>query len=398
MNISSKFIFLKNLNFLLIVFAALAAFGGLGEHLKGAKFFDGREYTHYNNYLIFKYAFFHLIENKDLYIAYPDIVWDLFKYSPTFALLMGPLAFLPDVPGLICWNLINALAIYFGIKYLPIKSDETKVFILWFVALELLISIQNSQSNGLIAGLIILAFCSFERRSVFLAAFCILLSFYVKLFGVAAIILFLLYSNKIKFIGASAVWGILLGFLPLLVISADQLIYLYKSWLNLLSNDHSASYGLSLMGILQSWFQLTPPKMIVLLGGAILLLIPFARYACFEQPRYRYLLLASLLIWMIIFNHKAESPTFIIAMSGIAIWYFTGKKSKIDLILLIGAFILTTLSHTDLFPRFLKHAFVSPYKLKALPAVIIWFKIQYELLTFKEVLNVGADATKAPGH
>ena len=33
--------------------------------------FNDLEYTAYNNYLIFKQSFFHLIEGKDLFILYP---------------------------------------------------------------------------------------------------------------------------------------------------------------------------------------------------------------------------------------------------------------------------------------------------------------------------------------
>ena len=55
-------------------------------------------------YLIFKQSFFHLIEGKDLFILYPQEHWDLYKYSPTFSLLMAPLAILPDVVGLFFWK------------------------------------------------------------------------------------------------------------------------------------------------------------------------------------------------------------------------------------------------------------------------------------------------------
>ena len=49
------------------------------------KYFLGEE--HYGNYLIFKNSFLHLIRSQDLYVLYPELKIDLFKYSPTFALL-----------------------------------------------------------------------------------------------------------------------------------------------------------------------------------------------------------------------------------------------------------------------------------------------------------------------
>lgn len=383
MILKDRFKFLKNINALFIIYIAIAAAAGLGEYLKGVKIFDGREYTHYNNFLIFKYTFFNLIEGRDIYALYPDLFWDYFKYSPAFALLMGPLAVLPNLPGLIFWNLLNTLILFFAVKMLPEQEEKVKAFILWFIALELLTSLQNAQSNGLMAGLLVFAFVSFERRNVFLASLCIMLSFYVKLFGIAAGILFLLYPDKLKFIGYSMMWGVLLLVLPLLAVSPGQLLFLYKSWINLLASDQVISYGLSLMGILQSWFNLDPPKLLILSMGTVLLLLPFSKRRVFENLSFRYLLLSSLLIWMVIFNHKAESPTYIIAMSGVGIWYFTRARRWDHLILLALAFVLTSLSPTDLFPKFLRREFISPYHLKALPCVLIWLKIQYDFLKFR---------------
>ncbi|MEG2849443.1 MAG: hypothetical protein RR880_04335, partial [Bacteroidales bacterium] len=47
--------------------------------------------------------------------------------------------------------------------------------------------------------------------------------------------------------------------------------------------------------------------------------------------------------------------------------------------LMIFAFILTSMSPSDLFPRYLKIHYVYPYALKALPCVLIWLKLTYEL-------------------
>src|ERR1700743_2195907 len=47
------------------------------------------EVTEYNNYIIFKNSFFHLISGKNLYTIYPFEQWDYFKYTPTFSLFMG---------------------------------------------------------------------------------------------------------------------------------------------------------------------------------------------------------------------------------------------------------------------------------------------------------------------
>jgi len=85
------------------------------------------------------------------------------------------------------------------------------------------------------------------------------------------------------------------------------------------------------------------------------------------------------LIWIVIFNHKAESPTYIIALSGVAIWYFSKEKNVVNLALLFLAFFLTSLAVTDIFPKVLREKIIIPYMVKAVPCIIIWLKITYDL-------------------
>lgn len=348
--------------------------------------FNGLEYTSYNNYIIFKQSFFHLIEGKDLFILYPEEHWDLYKYSPTFSLLMAPLAILPDLLGLFFWNVLNALVLFFGIKKLSLPNrfkatsfQDAHAFILLYVGLELMTSLQNEQSNGLLAGLIILAFVFLEKEKIWLGTLCIALTFYIKIFGIVAFALFLVYPQKGKFMLSSAVWMIVLGLLPVVVVGMDQLIFLYESWGRMLGEDHAASYGYSVMGWLQSWFGVDVSKNVIVLLGIALFCWPLVKIKEYKQYDFRWRLLASILIWVVIFNHKAESPTFVIAMSGVGIWYFFSEKNKINLALVVLAFVFTSLSPTDLFPRFLREQFVIPYVMKAVFCILIWGKVVWEM-------------------
>src|SRR5512146_1816428 len=47
-----------------------------------------------NNFAIFRAAFGNLISGRDLYVPHPAQYLDLFKYSPTFALLFSPFSIL----------------------------------------------------------------------------------------------------------------------------------------------------------------------------------------------------------------------------------------------------------------------------------------------------------------
>ena len=372
----------ENPRFVFGVYILLALGATLQSYFGNPTSFNNLEYTAYNNYLIFKQSFFHLIEGKDLFILYPQEHWDLYKYSPTFSLIMAPLAILPDVIGLFCWNLLNALVLFFGIKKLQLPKrfkgfDIQKIhsFILLLVGLELMTSLQNEQSNGLIAGLIILAFVFLEKEKIWLGTLCIALTFYIKIFGIVAFALFLVYPKKGKFILSSAVWMIVLGLLPAVFVGFDQLQFLYESWGRMLGEDHAASYGYSVMGWLQSWFGLEISKNVIVLLGVALFCLPLVKFKNYSNYGFRWRLLVSILIWVVIFNHKAESPTFVIAMSGVGVWYFFSEKTRMNLALVILAFVFTSLSPTDLFPRFLREQFVIPYVMKVVFCIFIWGKV-----------------------
>ena len=383
--------------FVLILFILLAVVASLQAYFLGGKTYleNPHLYTHYNNYVIFKMSFFHLLQGKDLYIHYPAEQWDLYKYSPAFALFFGLLAWLPDILGLTIWNLLNAFLVFLAFRALSGFDTRQKVLMLLLVAIELMTSMQNSQSNGLMAGLIILSFALLQKEHFLWATLCIVATVYIKLFGVVAMALFLFYPHKGKIALYTMLWMVLFAILPIVITGPNQLIFLYKSWGHMLAHDHSISYGFSVMGWLKSWFHLNINKNLVLLLGTILFCIPLSRIKLYRDYNFRLLLLASILIWVVIFNHKAESPTFIIAMSGIVIWFFSQKHSKTNLVILLTAFILTSLTSTDLFPHVLRESLIKPYVIKAIPAIFIWFLIIYEM-TFKKYRPVFVSRS-APG-
>jgi hypothetical protein len=376
----------RSLSIVLLAYVLISVIAAAQGLMAGPKIYvpGGRPYIDYNNFRIFKFSFYHLVQGKDIYQLFPDDHWDLYKYSPGFALCFGLLSWMPDTIGLVLWNLINSLCLYAGVRLLPGISDEKKSWILLFCLLEMLLSIQNTQSNGLMAGLTVMAFALAERRNYFLSTLCIVFSFYIKIYGAAAFVLYLFYPGKLRLAGWSLFWMLFFALLPLVVVDSHQLVLLYRSWLHLLLNDRSASTGLSVMGILVSWWHLDAAKNIVTAAGIVLFLLPLVYVRYYRDLHFRLLYLANLLIWMVIFNHKAESPTFVIVMAGIGIWYFSQQPDVLDKVLMILSFLLITMSVSDLVPAVVRNGFIRPYGIKAVMAIVIWCRILYEQMTFRE--------------
>ena len=341
-------------------------------------------YTAYNNYVIFKQSFFHLINHQSLYIMYPNEHWDLFKYSPTFALLFGVWAVLPDSLGLLLWNGLNALVWWQGIR---VWQQNTTVHHAalngWWMglgAVELMTSLQNEQSNALIAGLLMWAWGEWERGASSRAILMIILTGVIKLFGWAALLLWLAYPHKGRNFLIVLVWGLLLAALPLMVMSPSIYLWQMKEYLQMLGQDHSLSYGISLMGFLEKTMPSLWNKNVVLLLGLGIMALPWLGTLYRKTTsEYRALGLAALMIWMVIFNHKAESPTFVIAVTPALWWLLRTLELWTTRLILVALIIFTILSPTDLFPVALRRAWVEPFHLKALPCVMVWVALQWTI-------------------
>src|ERR1043165_9049714 len=160
-----------------------------------------------NNFQIFRWSFYNMVHGNSLYVHHPEQYFDLYKYGPTFALLMAPMWVLPKWAGLLLWNLVNVLAPYFAVRALRLP-ERGRAFILLFTALELAGTLQNCQSNGLVLGLMIGALAALERGAIGTAALLVCLGFNVKVFGAATGVLFLMYPGKQRFLMLCAGWEI----------------------------------------------------------------------------------------------------------------------------------------------------------------------------------------------
>ncbi len=377
-----KFIFI--LFFGLVVFATLQAILLTKEHPAPGEW----PFTLYNNYVIFKQSFFHLIHKQDLYCLYPNEYYDPYKYSPAFALAFGLLSYLPDMVGLLLWNLLNAFVLFVAIYKLPGIAVKYKSLMLLTAGVELMTCMQSCQSNALIVGLLILAFCMLEKENYLLATLFISLTVFIKLFGIVICILFIFYPKKGKVALYMLGWFALLAIIPIVATDYDQLLFLYNSWLTPLGNDHALSNGYSVIGWLHTWFKLNVNKTLVLLIGVVLLLFPLIKTSKYKDYSFRLMMLSSVLVWMVIFNHMAESPTFIVAMTGVVIWFYAQKPTTINIVLLILCIVFTCLSPTDIFPPYIRQHFFQPYVIKAVPCILIWIKMIYDLMADKLSLRV----------
>ncbi len=333
----------------------------------------------YNNINIFRYSSLHLLAHQPLYIEYPQSYFDYFLYHPSFCVLFIPFAFLPAAVTLFAWTILSVAVFIRTIQIFPGLTSASKHIVLLLVLPELINNEQYVQTNIFLSSVLLLTFIYLERGRLFWAAFFTILAFCIKGYGGMIGLLFLLYPGKLKFISYSLFWGLLVTALPLLFVSFHETVIYYTDWLRMISSDEIKE-GMSIVG---KWGKTHVSEMIITITGLILLLFNFLMVALNQPTRnifyFRTTLCCYLLVWLVLFNRAAETPTYMLAITGMALWLGVDGPSRanvffITLVLLSGYYFAS-----DLFPPFIHH-FFRTYHLKPYAFMAFFAWLQYRLI------------------
>ena len=354
----------------------------------------------FNNFIIFKQSFFHLQQKLNLYNIYPSEYWDHYYYSPTFAVLVAPFTVIPSLVAPFAWGLFDAGVLYFAIRKLPIRSFYQNGILLLSVH-EMMNSSANLQSNGLIAGLIILSFVLLLKQKEHSATLSLLVGFFIKLYGIVGLAFFFFSKQKGKYILYLILWTMILVLLPLCVTSPEFLLQSYKDWFASLSvksnfdltvDMYKNGVDISIQGMIKRVFNLPSlNKFYVIIPGLILFASQYAKIKYFNHLVYQLYILCSVMLFVIVFNTGSESPTYIIGVVPICLWYVLQQKTTLVNTVFIFAIFFSSFSYSDLFTPGLRIHIMTPYALKVVGCFLIWVVILIQIHT-KQFLTI--DQTK----
>jgi hypothetical protein len=341
----------------------------------------------HNNFLIFRGVFWHTWQGLSLFAEYPAEYWDVNHYGPLFSLVIAPFSVVPEWLGLLLWCICLTLFLYQTVRH-SLLSNYQQVFVLWFCAHELLTALYMQQFNIAIAAIILLAFFLIEKERDTSAAFFIVLGTLVKLYGIVGLAFFFFSKHKLRFVLSLIGWGLVLFALPMLISSPEYIVEQYTEWIDCLAGKNTENLfadhqNISLLGMVRKISgSAAYSDLWLIVPGLLLFALPYLRFSQYKNASFRQTLLASVLMFVVLFSTGSESSGYIIALIGVVIWYTAMPvwRGKWDVGLMVFAFILTSLSPSDLFPAIVRRELVQPYALKALPVAIIWFRLCYEML------------------
>jgi len=341
-----------------------------------------------NNYLIFKNVFLNTYHQSNLFSEYPDRFFDMNHYGVFFSILIAPFALMPDWLGITLWNAANTFIFIYAIHKLPF-SDAKKALFALFCLQEYITAALSLQFNIALTGLLLLSAIYIYERKETKSVTAILVGVFVKIYGIVGLSQFFFIKNKTKFIVSVLIIAGVFFVLPMLYSSPQFVIQCYSDWYQSIIEKNSANQTLgnmqdiSLMGFFRRILgDASISNVIFLAFGLPLFALPYIRIQQYKNYAFQLMILASTLLFLVLFSSSSESPTYIIAVTGVLIWFFLQKERTPFIIgLLIFVVIFTCFSTSDLFPKFVKKNYIIKYSLKAVPCIVIWLRVIYELLT-----------------
>ncbi len=313
-----------------------------------------------------------------------------FLYGPSFVYLFLPFSslFAGVHVGTYLWVVMNTMIFYAGVFQAMRFIDTRRLFTGWWLFFCLLLlfnemqsSLTNLQTNGMVVGLILLGMTSYFRQRFLASAAYLAVATSFKVFPLAAAMLLALEFNPL-FIGAFLLFLLLGLAAPLVIIDYGFYVELMKTWIDFLAHDpvHSIYLGM----------EPTLLKLGIGVDGGLFakfmllnaFIIALASFFIFRKGRGEYvrLIIPVLLPFLVLFNKRSESQTFIVVVPVFIIMlsaYLQERASnnvvaaKWRLTALIACWILVSMIYSDLSPRPLR-AFAWEWHFKTYGALLIY--------------------------
>lgn len=343
----------------------------------------------HNNFEIFRGVYWHTVQGTSLYEAYPKEYFDVNHYGPFFSLVIAPFAIMPDWLGMLFWCVSLSLVLFVAVSRSNMKHNE-KIFLFWFCAHSLSTALFMQQFNVAIAAIIIGAFYMIENKRDFWAAFLIMLGTFVKLYGIVGLAFFFFSKQKGKFLLSLLFWAVIMFVAPMLISSPAYILGQYQEWFtNLIEkngeNIGSIAQNISALGLVRRISgNNTYSDLWLILPSLLLFALPYLRINQYKYLGFRLSLLASVLLFVVLFSTGSESSSYIIALCGVSFWWCSApsKRGKWGVALLVFVFMISGFGSSDLYPPCIKRGLIQQYALKALPCLIVWLRLCYEMMVY----------------
>lgn len=337
----------------------------------------------YNNFLIFQGVAEHLFNSMPLYDAYPLDYHDVNHYGPFFGFVIAPFAFLPYWLAIPLW--VGSLGSLLGwaIYKLPI-ANRWKSIIMLIAINDMFGAGAMQQFNLAIAAILVWNFILIEKRREGSAAALLAVGVWTKIYGIVGAAMFFFVKRKARFIFYCIFWSAVAILLPLLFVSPEYLWSQYSAWVVDLvgknsENQFALSQNVSVLGFFRK-ITANPnySDLLIIIPAIVLFFSTYLRRSQFKNLIFKLLMLASSMIFLVLFSTGSENSGYIIATVGIGIWWVTLKKKGVFEWVLLCAVLFASYAR-NIIPMVYYNPIFVQYSLRAVPFFAVWLHILWRM-------------------
>jgi hypothetical protein len=253
--------------------------------------------------------------------------WRGFIYSPIIAVLFAPLSILPPAFSYLLWLLLNVLVFLTGLATLLESNIVPGLKRESFAPIYLLLlpcalgNLDVGQANPFVIGLIMFAVAAVRRERWSLAAICVSLASFFKIYPFAVGMLICVIAPR-RFIWRLLLALLVLAFIPYLFQHWSYVTDQYNAWITTRTSDNRLNYSIKYVPI-DLWFLLhtiahlpIPPWFYVLIqlatGGLAAFYCIWGLWKNWDIQRVLCGLFFLVSIWMTLCGPATEAHTYLL--------------------------------------------------------------------------------------
>jgi hypothetical protein len=312
-----------------------------------------------------------------------------FVYSPLVAALFAPFSLVPDALGNLLWRLLNVFVFVVGVwwwlrREMHARIPRSRYGLVFLGLLPLSIgNFNNGQVNPMVIGLLMIAMVAARSARWWLAAICIALTTYLKIYPlVFGLLLCAMFPRQ--FAWRLLVALVCMGGLAFLLQRPTYVIEQYQAWCSTRLHDNRHLYELAvaprdlwrLLNELHLSITASAYKVLQVVTGALI-----AIYAVIGRWGKRPLnqLLADVFTlascWMLLLGPASESATYVMLAPAVMLAFVRELGSKSSWWLRIWLFSALTLLVVALGVYSFTHANRNPHMMVIQPVAAVLFSI-----------------------
>ncbi|MGD0655382.1 MAG: glycosyltransferase family 87 protein [Thermoguttaceae bacterium] len=345
-------------------------------------------------YNIYAWGSRHWWADQPLHAKYPELA-DIYRYSPTFAVVFTPFSLLPDWLGASLWGVLNIAVTLSALRLLVREilpgawPPRREAWFLGLTALGSMSGIWSGQINSLLLAIVIFAAAAIKYNRWWTASFLLALPVFIKIWPMAVVLLLMAcWPRRLSW--RFIIFAAALALLPFLTRPFNVVVGQYQEWYSSLMTDQIQERWPGFRDAWTIWENLWPPVSLrgyqalqLASAAGVLLWCLYQRRRITSTGRLLMAIISIWVSWQLLFGPGAEQLTYgIIAPSAAWAVLVSFEEQKHRIWTVLTWLILVLCSCGEVETPLLKHlhpafAMLLPLSVASFVAWLVWHESRW---------------------